>query len=151
MKALRHAKIKELIEKQIVETQEDLAELLRNEGIDVTQATVSRDIKEMLLFKVPSGDGRYRYAVPQDPGLIFSQNRMARVFKDAILDINHSQNLCVVRTLPGSAQAVALALDNVKWPEIIGTIAGDDTVLLVIKDEEKISGVIERISKLIVV
>ena len=150
MKALRHAKIKGIIEKQIVETQEELAELLRNDGIDVTQATVSRDIKEMLLFKVPSGDGRYRYAVPQEPGMVFSQNRMMRMFKDSVLDVESSQNLCVVRTLPGSAQAIAVALDNVKWPEVIGTIAGDDTVLVIVKAEEQVAALIDRINKLTV-
>ena len=124
--------------------------MLRNDGIDVTQATVSRDIKEMLLFKVPSGDGRYRYAVPQEPGMVFSQNRMMRMFKDSVLDVESSQNLCVVRTLPGSAQAIAVALDNVKWPEVIGTIAGDDTVLVIVKAEEQVAALIDRINKLTV-
>ena len=90
MKAMRHAKIKDIIETAIVETQEELAEALRKRGIEVTQATVSRDIKELMLIKIPTGDGRYRYAYPLDKNLVFSKNRMVRMFQDSVLGFDYS-------------------------------------------------------------
>lgn len=149
MKALRHAKIKELVERHIIETQEDLAESLRKDGIDVTQATVSRDIKELLLIKVPSGDGRYRYAFPPEHNLIFSQSRMERIFQDSITGMDYSQNIVVLRTLPGAAQAVASTIDHVKWPEIIGTVAGDDTIFIVVKPPEAAQHILAKFHKLL--
>lgn len=149
MKALRHAKIKELIEQQLVETQEELAELLRKTGIVVTQATVSRDIKELFLIKVPAGDGRYRYAFPPEQNLIFSLSRMERIFQDSIIGMDHSQNIIVLRTLPGAAQAVASTIDHVKWPEIIGTVAGDDTIFIVVKPPEESQLVMEKFRRLL--
>ncbi|MCX7780233.1 MAG: arginine repressor [Negativicutes bacterium] len=138
MKGLRHTKIKEIIERSVVETQEDLAEALRKEGIEVTQATVSRDIKELMLIKVPTGDGRYRYAFPPEQNVLLSQSRMERVFQDSILAIDYSVNIIVLRTPPGAAQVVAYTIDNAKWPEVIGTVAGDDTVLVVVKPAEAV-------------
>lgn len=149
MKALRHAKIKELVEQQLVETQEELAELLRKTGIVVTQATVSRDIKELFLIKVPSGDGRYRYAFPPEQNLIFSLSRMERIFQDSITGMDHSQNIIVLRTLPGAAQAVASTIDHVKWPEIIGTVAGDDTIFIVVKPPEETLQVMAKFHRLL--
>ncbi len=149
MKALRHAKIKELVEQQLVETQEELAELLRKTGIVVTQATVSRDIKELFLIKVPAGDGRYRYAFPPEQNLIFSLSRMERIFQDSITGMDHSQNIIVLRTLPGAAQAVASTIDHVKWPEIIGTVAGDDTIFIVVKPPEETLQVMAKFHRLL--
>lgn len=149
MKALRHTKIKEIVERQIVETQEEVAELLRKEGIIVTQATVSRDIKELLLIKVPTGDGRYRYAFPPEQNLMFSQSRMERIFQDAIIGMDYSQNLVILRTLPGAAQAVASTIDHVRWPEIIGTVAGDDTILIVVKPPDIAPQVMAKFQRLL--
>lgn len=149
MKALRHTKIKEIVERQIVETQEEVAELLRKEGIVVTQATVSRDIKELLLIKVPTGDGRYRYAFPPEQNLMFSQSRMERIFQDSIVGMDYSQNLVVLRTLPGAAQAVASTIDHVRWPEIIGTVAGDDTILIVVKPPDIAPQVMAKFHRLL--
>lgn len=149
MKALRHTKIKEIVERQIVETQEEVAELLRKEGIVVTQATVSRDIKELLLIKVPTGDGRYRYAFPPEQNLMFSQSRMERIFQDAIIGMDYSQNLVILRTLPGAAQAVASTIDHVRWPEIIGTVAGDDTILIVVKPPDIAPQVMAKFHRLL--
>lgn len=149
MKALRHTKIKEIVERQIVETQEEVAELLRKEGIVVTQATVSRDIKELLLIKVPTGDGRYRYAFPPEQNLMFSQSRMERIFQDAIIGMDYSQNLVILRTLPGAAQAVASTIDHVRWPEIIGTVAGDDTILIVVKPPDIAPQVMAKFQRLL--
>jgi len=133
VKALRHANIKDIIEKNVIETQEDLAEALGKESIRVTQATVSRDIKELMLIKVPAGEGRYRYAFPVENNTAFLQPRMERIFQDSVVGMDYSANIVVIKTLPGTAQAVAAAIDNTKWPDIIGTVAGDDNILVVVK------------------
>jgi len=148
VKALRHAKIKEIIEKHIVETQEELAELLRTESIDVTQATVSRDIKELMLIKVPTGDGRYRYAFPSEQNVIISPSRMERIFQDSVTAIDFSQNIIVLKTMPGTAQAVAYTIDYVKWPEVLGTVAGDDTIFVVVKPPEAVQRVLTKFQAL---
>ncbi|QDR80793.1 arginine repressor [Sporomusa termitida] len=148
MKALRHSKTKEIIDRYIIETQEDLAEALSKHGIDVTQATVSRDIKELMLIKVPTGDGRYRYAFPPEQNVIMSQARLERTFRDSIVAIDFSQNIVVLRTLPGTAQAVAYTIDYVKWPEIIGTVAGDDTIFVLVKPLEAVPQVIAKFRSL---
>ena len=145
MKAIRHARIKDIIENAVIETQEDLAEALREQHIEVTQATVSRDIKELMLIKVPTGDGRYRYALPAQENYAFTKERMRRIFNDTIIDCDYSENILVVKTLPGGANTVAAALDYCKWPEIIGTVAGDDSILVVIKPKETAPVVRKRI------
>jgi transcriptional regulator of arginine metabolism len=136
MKGLRHAKIKEIIERYAVETQEDMAEALRKEGIEVTQATVSRDIKELMLIKVPTGDGHYRYAFPPEQNMLLSQSRMERIFQDSVISMDYSQNIIVLRTQQGAAPSVAYTIDYIKWPEVIGTVAGEDTILVVVKPME---------------
>ena len=150
MKAIRHAKIKDIVENQVVETQEELADALRKQHIEVTQSTVSRDIKELMLVKVPSGDGRYRYAYPLEKSMVFSRNRMARMFQDSVTGLNHSDNIIVIKTLPGTANAVASTLDYAKWPEIIGTVAGDDNILVVIKPKEAVPKIIKKLEMMIV-
>ncbi len=145
MKALRHATIKEIIENNVIETQDDLAEALRKQAITVTQATVSRDIKELMLIKVPAGEGRYRYAFPVESNTAFLQPRMERIFQDSVIGIDHSSNIVVIKTLPGTAQAVAAAIDNTKWADIIGTVAGDDNILVVVKPMEAVPTVISRL------
>ncbi len=139
MKMTRHAKIKEIIDKNKIETQEDLAAALRNEGIEVTQATVSRDIKELMLVKVPDANGHYHYAYPKEHNMLLTPGRLERTFQDSIVNIKATDNMVVVRTLPGTAQAVAYAIDYMKWPEILGTIAGDDTVFVAIGSKEGIA------------
>lgn len=148
MKAIRHARIKEIIENTIVETQEDLAEALRKQNIEVTQATVSRDIKEMMLIKIPTGDGRYRYAYPIEKNVIFSKSRMARMFQDSVIGLNFSENIILIKTLPGTANAVASTLDYAKWPEIIGTVAGDDNILVVVKPIDAVAEVLKKLESL---
>lgn len=147
MKARRQAKILELIKTQVIETQEELAEALGREGIPVTQATVSRDIKELQLNKVPTGDGRYRYALPEEtaPG---SWERRRRIFQESLLSIDYSENIIVIKSLPGTAQGVASALDHLNWTEVLGTVAGDDTVMVVVRPKEATATVVDRIRKL---
>ncbi|MBP2633504.1 MAG: transcriptional regulator, ArgR family [Firmicutes bacterium] len=148
MKAIRHARIKEIIENTVVETQEELAESLRKQNIEVTQATVSRDIKELMLIKIPTGDGRYRYAYPLEKNIVFSKNRMSRMFQDSVIGLNYSENIIVIKTLPGTANAVASTLDYAKWPEIIGTVAGDDNILVVIKPIEAVPQILRKLELL---
>lgn len=148
MKALRHAIIREIIEQNAIETQEDLAEALLQREIKVTQATVSRDIKELMLIKVPAGEGRYRYAFPIESNTTFLQPRMERIFQDSVVGMDHSENIVVIKTLPGTAQAVAAAIDNTKWPNIIGTVAGDDNILVVVKPIDAVPQVIAKLMAL---
>ena len=144
MKIHRQIKVKELVERLVIRTQDELADALRSEGIDVTQATVSRDIKEMMLVKVPTGDGGHRYAFPSEHSITVSVARLEKTFQDSVLTINSSGNIVVLRTLPGTAQAVAYVLDNIRWTEIIGTVAGDDTIFIVVKPEKDVPKVVER-------
>lgn len=144
MKMTRHAKIKEIIDKNKIETQEDLAAALRSEGIEVTQATVSRDIKELMLVKVPDANGHYHYAYPKEYNMLLTPGRLERTFQDSIVSVKSTDNMVVVRTLPGTAQAVAYAIDYMKWPEILGTIAGDDTVFIAVANKEGINILMHR-------
>lgn len=144
MKMTRHAKIKEIIDKNKIETQEDLASALRSEGIEVTQATVSRDIKELMLVKVPDANGNYHYAYPKEHNMLLTPGRLERTFQDSIVSIRHSDCMAVIRTLPGTAQAVAYAIDYMKWPEILGTIAGDDTVFVVLENKAGVETLLHR-------
>lgn len=144
MKARRHAKILEIIKTSVIETQEELAEALGRQGIPVTQATISRDIKELQLNKIPTGDGRYRYALPEEvaPG---NWDKRRRIFRESVLGLDYSGNIIVVKSLAGTAMGVAAAIDHLGWPEIIGSVAGDDTVILVVKPAEATPAMAERI------
>ena len=139
MKRRRHDLIKQIIREEIIETQEALA---------AAQATISRDIKELLLIKVPAGGGRYRYAVAPQEGQRFSETRMRRVFKDNVQSCDFCENIVVVRTAPGAAGTVASALDASAWSEVIGTIAGDDHIFVLIRPKEAAADIVARIQKL---
>lgn len=135
MKQGRHAKILELIQQNTIETQEQLIEKLRLEGFDVTQATISRDIRELRLVKVSCGLGVYKYASSTQN----SHNHSAKfhnIMKETVTTVDYAGNLVVIKTYPGMAQAAAAALDSMGWTEIIGSIAGDDTLLLVFRSNE---------------
>lgn len=147
MKARRHAKILELIRTNIIETQEELVESLSRHGIPVTQATISRDIKELQLTKIPVGDGGYRYALP-DEQPAGSLDKRRRLFRDSVLGVDHSDALVVVKALPGTAPGVGSAIDHFNWPEVIGSVAGDDTVLVIVKPASAASEVIDRLKDL---
>lgn len=143
MKANRQALIREIVENQVIQTQEELAEILRERGMVVTQATVSRDIKEMHLLKVLSEGGVYRYAT-MDKGEQGVSDRLIRMLADCVLDVNSANNLIVVRTLSGSAHVAGEALDSLKWPEVLGTIAGDNTILVIVRTNEEVDAVLRR-------
>ena len=147
MKLARHAKILEIIEKYEIETQEELAEHLRKANINITQATISRDIKELRLIKVLSKNGVYKYTTLNSNDMQIPQ-KLKNVFAQSILNINHANNLIVIKTIEGAAQTGAAAIDTLKCKEIIGTIAGDDTILVVVQDNESVEAVIDNFKKL---
>lgn len=149
MKARRQMKILEIIRERPVETQEELVQELRKLGMPVTQATVSRDIKDLNLVKVPTGDGRQRYAPPQDQVMAGFAERLRRVLRDTVLSLEASENLIVVKCLSGTAPAVGEAIDSLRWQEIAGTVAGDNTVLVVVRGRERSQSVLERLRQLI--
>ena len=147
MKTMRHALILEIIESKDTETQEELAEELKNHGVNVTQATVSRDIKELRLLKVLAENGGYKYATAEraEKGM---NERFIRIFSESVLSITGAKNLIVIKTLSASANAAAEAIGSLKWPEIIGCIAGDNTILVVLQSEEIVDTVIGRFRSL---
>ena len=148
MKLARHSKILELIETNAIETQGELAQKLKEAGFDVTQATVSRDIRELKLTKISNGKGRQRYSAMTSIDTEASE-RLIRVFREAVLKMDFSENIIVIKTLEGMGMAVAVALDNMQNDEIVGTIAGDNTVFCVVRSHHQSSGLIERLYKII--
>lgn len=144
MKKIRHRKIIELIEKYDIETQEELAGYLKEAGFTVTQATVSRDIRELKLSKVPSGNGKQKYVVlKQDDSHM--GDKYIRVLHDGFSSMDMAQNILVVKTVSGMAMAVAAALDALKFPEIVGCIAGDDTIMVAVRTVEETQTLMEKI------
>ncbi len=148
MKTARQTKIIDLIGKYDIETQEELAEYLKKEGYEVTQATVSRDIRELKLTKIPTEDGRQRYALmhSQSPE---AAERYLRVLKEGFVSMDMAQNILVVKTVSGMAMAVAAAIDAMNWPEVAGCIAGDDTIMCAIRSSEDTLAVMDKIQKII--
>jgi transcriptional regulator of arginine metabolism len=148
MKISRQSKIIELINKYDIETQEDLADRLMKDGYNVTQATVSRDIRELKLTKVAVDGGRQKYIVLQktEPGM---SEKYTRVLRDGFLSMDRAQNMMVIKTVPGMAMAVAAALDALQMNSIVGCIAGDDTVMCAIRSAEETITVMEKLSKLL--
>ncbi len=148
MKRGRHARIIELITSNKIETQEELAEYLRQDGYDVTQATVSRDIRELKLTKVPSKGGRqiYRLLSTNNEHL---NDKYIRVLKDGFLSMDIAQNLIVIKTVSGMAMAVGAAIDAINMPEVLGCIAGDDTLMAVIRTNEDAIKVMNDIRRLL--
>lgn len=148
MKYNRHAKILEIIENYDIETQDELVAKLKEHGMDVTQATVSRDIKELRLVKVTSADGKSRYkAMNNDSGVI--SDKLLTILREGYVSSDYANNILVVKTLPGMAQAVASAIDSLGWPEIIGTIAGDDTIMIVTRAERIAEEMQEKFTSLL--
>ena len=143
MKAKRQALIREIVENQSIQTQEELADALREHGMVVTQATVSRDIKEMHLLKVLSEEGGYRYAT-MDKSEQGMNERLIRMLLDSVVDMSSANNLIVIHTLPGSAHVAGEAVDSLRWPEVLGTIAGDNTILVIVRSNEDVDAVLRR-------
>lgn len=148
MKIARHAKILEIINSKDIETQEDLAEELMKSGIDVTQATVSRDIKELKLIKVLSASGRYKYVSISPVGNVLS-DKLVSIFSQTVLMIDYVDNFIVMRTISGSANAAAEAIDSLKWDGIVGTLAGDNTIFVMARNPEKAEELVGRFKRLL--
>jgi transcriptional regulator of arginine metabolism len=148
MKSSRQTAILSLVEQQDIRTQEELAEKLRERGISVTQATVSRDIKELRLLKVMSEGGGYKYATADRAEHGISE-RFVRMFVDSVISINYSGNIVVIRTLAGSANVAGEAIDNMRWSEILGTLSGDNTIFVVTRTPEDAPNVVERFREII--
>ncbi len=147
MKYSRHSKILEIIDNNEIETQEDLADLLKQNGINVTQATVSRDIKELRLIKVLAKNGRYKYSSMKQQENAIS-DRLVKIFKDSIVSIDYSGNIIVLKTLTGAANAACAAIDALDMKDLLGTIAGDDTIFIVSKENQNIEDLVNKFKTL---
>ena len=148
MKVSRHAKILELINSKDLDTQEELAELLKKDGMEVTQATVSRDIKELKLIKVMSTNGKYKYATIS-PTENFLSNKLVSIFSQTVLGVENVDNFIIIKTISGSASAATEAIDSLHFDGIAGTIAGDNTVFILARSVEKAQEVVKKIKKLL--
>lgn len=148
MKIARHSKILEIINSKDIETQEELAEELRKRGMNVTQATVSRDIKELKLIKVLAGNGKYKYATITHTESLMS-NKLVSIFAQTVTHVENVNNFVVVRTIPGSASAAAEAIDSLNFDGVAGTIAGDNTIFVLARSTEKAEAITQKMKKMI--
>jgi len=143
MKYKRQNEILRIIESESIETQEELAELLREAGMEVTQATVSRDIKELRLTKVQIENGRYKYA-PFSKAAGNTYEKLLKVFSEAFMFADHASHTVVVKTLSGMANAAASAIDAMNWPFVLGCIAGDDTIMILCRTPENAEELVRK-------
>lgn len=148
MKTSRQSKIIEIIQKNEVETQDELSELLEKDGFRVTQATVSRDIRELKLTKIPTAGGRQKYAVITDAPENLSK-KYERVLREGFLSMDMAQNILVIKTVSGMASAVCAAIDAMKMREIVGSIAGDDTIMCAIRTVDDTYAVMKKIRRIV--
>ncbi len=148
MKTRRHAKILELIREYDIDTQDELLRYLRDRGFDVTQATVSRDIKELRLVKTLSRTGKYKYSTGMDNSNDVS-SKFYSLFSDSVISVEAAQNLLVIKCMTGMAQAVCASLDAVYWQNFVGTLAGEDTIFIVCRNESAALEAQEEFKKLI--
>ncbi|MGN7468827.1 transcriptional regulator AhrC/ArgR [Brevibacillus sp. SAFN-007a] len=147
-KGQRHIRIRDIISNHEVETQDELVERLRAAGFNVTQATVSRDIKELHLVKVPLPDGRYKYSMPAEQKFNPLQ-KLKRMLVDSFVSIDQADHFIVLKTLSGHANAVAELIDNLPWEEIMGTISGDNTILIICRSKENTAEVTKRFMEML--
>lgn len=143
-KGQRHIKIREIITKNEIETQDELVEGLKELGFKITQATVSRDIKELHLVKVPTLNGRYKYSLPADRRYN-PLNKLKRALVDSFVKLDSTSHFVVMKTLPGNAMAIGVLLDNLEWEEVLGTICGDDTCLIICRSEDQTKVISDRL------
>lgn len=148
MKTNRQSKIIEIIQKNEVETQDELSALLEKDGFRVTQATVSRDIRELKLTKIPTAGGRQKYAVITDAPENLSK-KYERVLREGFLSVDMAQNILVIKTVSGMASAVCAAIDAMKMREIVGSIAGDDTIMCAIRTVDDTYAVMKKIRRIV--
>ena len=148
MKNDRQNQLLQIISEEIIETQEQLLERLQAKGIKSTQATISRDIKELHLIKEPAGQGRYRYAVSAHRTKLNFADKLRTIFRESVLTVDNAQNIVVIKTLPGLASAASSAMDGMEMSALVGTVAGDDTVFLAMRDVKSAEQFCEEIRKL---
>jgi transcriptional regulator of arginine metabolism len=148
MKVTRHGKILEIINKENIETQEELADELKKSGMDVTQATVSRDIKELKLTKVLASNNKYKYA-SINHSENYNPNKLVNIFSQTVTHVENVGNFIVVKTLSGSASAAAEAIDSLKFEGIVGTIAGDNTIFIIVRTLEQSEELLQKIKKML--
>lgn len=149
MKNDRQARILEIIERESIDTQEMLQERLQDIGISCTQATISRDIKQLHLIKEPIGQGRYRYAVSIQRNKLNVADKLRSIFRESIINVDFVQNLVVIKTMSGLANGAAAALDSMDLPYMVGSLAGNDTVLLIMRDAESAQNFCEEIHEML--
>ena len=148
MKTKRHAKILEIIRTRPVDTQEELLRWLKESGVDVTQATVSRDLTELRLIKTLDTDGQYRYStVKLENGTMSS--KFHSLFADAVVNIDYAGNIVVIKCLSGMAQAACAAMDSLHWDSVVGTLGGEDTFICITKDEGRAVELVTELKKLL--
>lgn len=148
MKVNRHVKIVELVNKYDIETQEELADRLCEEGFQITQATVSRDIRDLKLTKVATDDGRQKYVVLKATENAL-RDKYIRILKDGFVSMDMAMNILVIKTVSGMAMAVAAAIDEMRWNEVVGCIAGDDTIMCAVRTIEDTAIVMDKIRKIV--
>ena len=149
MRYSRQNKILEIIANNEIETQEKLVSMLKAEGFDVTQATISRDIKDLQLIKVLTPGGKYKYAVSTQQNSPIS-DRFVKIFRETITSFASAQNLVVVKTLAGCASAAGEAIDSIGLPHVVGSIAGDNTLLIIIDNEEHVEEILSIFNNMLV-
>ena len=148
MKSKRHTKILEIIKEREIETQEELAEALKADGFEITQATISRDIKLLKLIKMQSESGKYRYSIPTKEEKDIN-DKLYSILINAALGVERVDKFIVIKTLTGAASAVAEAIDSLYSDDIAGTIAGDNTIFILVRSDEKAIELISKITKFI--
>ena len=149
MKNNRQAKILEIIKSEAIETQEQLQQRLSAMGIACTQATISRDIKQLHLIKEPIGQGKYRYAISIQRNRLNIADKLRTIFRESIVSVDYAQNLVVLKTMSGLANAAAAALDSMRISYVVGSIAGDDTVLLILRDTDSARSFCDEIHEML--
>lgn len=149
MKSKRQQEILRIIEERDVETQDQLLSELKARGVQSTQATISRDIKELHLIKEPAGQGKYRYAVSAHRTKLNFADKLRTIFRESVLTVDNAQNIVVIKTLPGLANAAGSAVDGMDVPYLVGSLAGDDTALLIMRDTESAVDFTEEIKEML--
>ena len=149
MKNDRQAMILEIIEKEPVDTQEQLQQRLKELGVTCTQATISRDITQLHLVKEPVGQGRYRYTVSSQRSRLNVADKLRNIFRESITSVDWAQNIVVVKTMPGLAGAAGAALDSMNIPGVVGSLAGDDTALLILRDAAVAENLCDELKEMI--
>jgi len=149
MKNDRQSRILEIIERENVETQEQLQQRLQEQGVVCTQATISRDIKQLHLVKEPVGRGKYRYTVSSQRSRLNVADKLRGIFRESIVSIDNAQNIVVIKTMSGLANAAAAAVDSMSVPYMVGSLAGDDTAFLVMRDTESAKSFCEEVHEML--